>query len=143
MAIYVVDASVIIQFAINQIYSAQATILLRGLEAGRDELYIPEFSLLECTNVLWKEVRFGGLPERQAERFVQDLIELPFHIASARELLPHALQIGLAYQLAVYDSLYIALALRLSCPLITVDNRQAGAAAANQVALKSITDFSS
>ncbi len=59
-----------------------------------------------------------------------------------RQLLPRALQIGLSSQLALCDSLYIAMALNLNCPLITLDDRQANAAIISGVTLKPITDFS-
>jgi predicted nucleic acid-binding protein len=57
------------------------------------------------------------------------------------ELLPRALEIGLNNQLAVYDSVHIALAEKLGLPLITVDAKQATAATASGVVLKPITDF--
>ncbi|MFB2920131.1 MULTISPECIES: hypothetical protein [Aerosakkonema] len=51
MANYVVDTSVVSQYFISQTYTPQARILVARMYAG-DELYIPEFSLLECANVL-------------------------------------------------------------------------------------------
>jgi len=42
----------------------------------------------------------------------------------------------------MYDSLYIALALNLDCPLVTVDDRQGNGAIACGVIFKPITDFS-
>ena len=52
-----------------------------------------------------------------------------------------ALEIGLKHELAVYDSVYIALAEQLGHPLITDDSRQATAASAEGITLKAITDF--
>jgi predicted nucleic acid-binding protein len=141
MAIYVVDASVVIQYAIAQTYTLEA----RGLIARmyqEDQLFIPEFCLLECVNVLWKEVRFRGLPQTQAEQIVDELLALSFRIMPTVNLLPRALQIGLSCQLAMYDSLYIALAISLDSPLVTVDDRQENAAIACGIILKPITDFS-
>ncbi|WP_211176235.1 hypothetical protein [Brasilonema sp. UFV-L1] len=60
MAAYVVDASVVIQYAIAQAQTAAARCLVARMY-GEDTLHIPEFCLLECTNVLWKQVRFHGL----------------------------------------------------------------------------------
>ncbi|MBC8100435.1 MAG: type II toxin-antitoxin system VapC family toxin, partial [Armatimonadetes bacterium] len=40
-----------------------------------------------------------------------------------------------------YDSVYIALAKHLNCPLITLDQKQASAAAQEHVTLKPITEF--
>lgn len=141
MANYIVDTSVVIQYFISQSYTPQARVLIARMYSG-DELYIPEFSLLECANVLWKEVRFRGLSQINAEEIIAELLRLPFQIVSVKHLLPRALQIGLNHQLAVYDSLYIALALDLNFPLITVDDKQLNAALACGVVIKQITDFS-
>ncbi|MEQ9548744.1 MAG: type II toxin-antitoxin system VapC family toxin [Coleofasciculus sp. G3-WIS-01] len=141
MAIYVVDASVVVQYAITQTYTPEARVLVARMYQG-DQLCIPEFCLLECVNVLWKEVRFRGLPKTQAEQIVGELLALSFRIMPTVHLLPSALQIGLSYQLALYDSLYIALAVDLNCPLVTVDDRQRNGAIASGVIVKPITDFS-
>ncbi|MBO1346395.1 MAG: type II toxin-antitoxin system VapC family toxin [Hormoscilla sp. GUM202] len=141
MATYVVDTSVVIQRFIIEQYTPEVRVLLERMHQG-DLLYIPEFCLIECVNVFWKNVRFQGLPQTDAEQFIDELLALPFQIVPVKDLLLQALQIGLNRQLAVYDSLYIALALNLDGPLITVDDRQADAAAQNGVTLKLITDFS-
>jgi predicted nucleic acid-binding protein len=59
MTDYIVDASVVIQELIEDTYS---------LQARADRLHVPEFCLLECTNVLWKQVRFHGMPGSEAEQ---------------------------------------------------------------------------
>ena len=141
MAIYAVDASVVIQYAINQTYTAAVRALIAHMYQGNEQLLIPEFCLLESANVLWKEVRFQGLPPNQAEAMIHELLALAFQVLPTRHLLPQALQIGLSCKLAIYDSLYIALALEQNCQLITVDLRQQEGAIASGVSLKSITDF--
>ncbi len=62
MVSYVVDASVVVQYAITQAYTPEARVLVARMYQG-EQLYVPEFCLLECVNVLWKEVRFRGLPQ--------------------------------------------------------------------------------
>jgi predicted nucleic acid-binding protein len=57
------------------------------------------------------------------------------------QFIPRALQIGLATQLAIYDSLYLALAESLNCALITVDQKQSEAAISTQIPIKAIADF--
>lgn len=137
---YIIDASVVIQRFIQQEYTSQVRILFNRLLEG-DRFYIPEFGLLECTNVIWKQVRFYGLSKEQAQLLIQDLQSIPFHIISTRDLLSSALNIGLTHQLAIYDSLYIALALQLNYPLITLDNRQLDAAINCSVTAIPVTDF--
>jgi predicted nucleic acid-binding protein len=58
MATYVVDASIVVQYAIEQDQTAAVRNLIARMYRGNEELIIPEFCLLECTNVIWKEVRF-------------------------------------------------------------------------------------
>ncbi len=140
MAVYVVDASIVIQRFIRDSYTMQARTLFDGLKLS-DKLYVPEFCLLECTNVLWKQVRFQGMPEQQAIQAIINLNVLPLRILKVRGRLISALQIGLEYKLALYDSVYVAMALQLKCPPITVDEKQKNAALASGVSVKPITDF--
>jgi len=76
---YIIDASVVIQRFIQQEYTPQTKILFNHLLEG-DQFYIPEFCLLECTNIIWKQARFYGLPEDQAQLLIQDLQAIPFQI---------------------------------------------------------------
>ena len=69
MATYVVDASIVVQYAIEQDHTAAARNLVVRMYQGNETLLIPEFCLLECTNVIWKEVRFQGLPPHSCRSF--------------------------------------------------------------------------
>jgi len=82
-----------------------------------------------------------GLDRSRAESLLHDLIALPLTVYSATNGLQRALQLGLKHQLAIYDSVYVALVEQLNHPLITDDGRQAKAAAAEDITLKPITDF--
>ncbi len=137
---YILDASILVQYVVADIHTTNVDVLF---EAVGDTIttHIPEFCLLECTNVLWKQVRFNNVPPTTANRHTKDLQALDLVIAPIIGLLPRALEIGLKHQLAVYDSLYIALAEQLGYPLITDDSKQAKAATAEGITLKPITDF--
>jgi predicted nucleic acid-binding protein len=140
IADYVVDASVVIQRLIRDMYTPHARALFDGLD-DLTRVHVPEFCLLECTNVLWKEVRFRGMPPTTAKLLIGDLRALPLNVADITVVLERALEIGLQHQLAVYDSAYIALAEHLAYPFVTVDARQEQAARAVGVTLKPVTDF--
>lgn len=140
MVDYIVDASVVIQRLIQQPFTPNAQSLFNQITAS-DQLIVPEFCLIECTNVIWKQVRFFAMPPLQAERLVKDLRALPLKRAPVKKLLDNALKIGLKHQLAVYDSVYLALALQLNVAVITVDQPQEHAAANEGITLKPITDF--
>lgn len=141
MAGYVLDTSIVVQRLIRDTHTPYVRVLFQRLVGTDDRLWIPEFCLAECTNVLWKAVRFRGMASNQATTLLTDLAALPLHIVSVRDLLPRALTLGLTHTLPVYDSVFLALAESLSCPLITVDERQSEAATASGLTLKPITDF--
>jgi predicted nucleic acid-binding protein len=140
MAEYVVDATIVISRFVSEIYTPHTVALFAGLKTG-DVLYIPEFCRLECINVLWKHVRFQGVARAQAVQAVHDLVALPLTIVSADPVYERALELGLDHGLAVYDSVYIALAEKYRCPLITADGPQQRASTTVGVTLKPITDF--
>lgn len=140
MATYVIDASVVIERLIQGPYTLHARALFRRAFAG-DQFIVPEFCLLECTNVLWKHVRFQGMLPDHARLLLRDLRALPLRRIPIKAALNEAFDIGLSYQLAIYDSAYVALAKRSGCSLVTVDQPQIRAAAAEGIVLMPITDF--
>lgn len=140
MANYVIDASVVIEYLVSGLYTRNTQALFTQV-TSIDRLIVPEFCLLECTNVLWKQVRFQGMPVLQAESLLKHLRKLPLMRVPAKAALSSALRIGLAHQLAIYDSAYVALAKLSGYALITLDQPQQRAAAAESVSLKQITEF--
>lgn len=140
MTHYVVDASVVVQLLITDTNSSETEVLFDSVDDG-NKLIVPEFGLLECTNVLWKHVRFQNLQQTDAESLVEDLMQLDIVVTPATGLMSRALEVGLKHQLAIYDSIYIALAEKLSYPLITIDQKQSKAAQAEGITLKDIADF--
>ena len=137
MTNHVVDASVFIEYLISGADTPQVTAFFDGLTAT-DNLIAPEFCLLECTSVIWKQIRFHGMSRSNARALVRVLRAMRLRRAPVKHLLDRALEIALDHQLAVYDSGYIALALHYGYPLVTLDQRQSHAAAAEGVVLQSL-----
>ncbi len=140
MANYIVDASVVIEYLVSGAYTAQAQAFFNQVTAA-DRLIVPEFCLLECTNVIWKQVRFNGMARSEADELLTVLRMLKLRRAPMKRLLDRALDIALKHQLAVYDSGYVALALHYGYPLLTIDQPQMRAAVGEGVILKSLSDF--
>lgn len=140
---FVIDPSVLIQAYIQDSQTLNALALLKGLTTDpvAVTLHTPEFCLLECTNILWKQVGFNGAAITSVNRALARLQQTPLVVHPARTLLSQALSIGLEHELAVYDAIYIALAQSFTLPLITVDARQTAAAQKVGVLLKPITEF--
>jgi len=117
MSVYIVDASVVIKWVVDEVGSEEAA-ALRG-----DELQAPDWIQVECTNVLWAKSRRRELTPNEASERLALLLEAPVALVPASEVLERAF--ALAQELAhpVYDCLYLALALERRCPLITADER--------------------
>ena len=140
MANYVIDASVVIEYLISGPQTPNAQAFFNQL-ADTDQLVVPEFCLLECTNVIWKQVRFNGLSRADAKVLQSILFNLKLRRTPMKRLLERALDIALDNQLAVYDSGYIALALYYVYPLVSIDQPQIRAAIAEGITLIPITNF--
>lgn len=140
---YVLDTSALIQAYVEDAHTEHVKTLLSQLEADSPpELHILDITLVESANVLWKRVfLFKTLDVELAQRTISNLLALPLIIHESQALISTALTLGLAHGLAVYDALYIALALDLNTALVTADSRQAQAAVEAGVSLKSLTDF--
>jgi len=140
MSNYVVDASVVTEYLITGIFTSHARAFFHQVSPN-DRLIVPEFCILECTNVLWKQIRFQGMSLKDAQALLKHLKKLPLIQVPMRSHLNTALIIGAKHQLAIYDSLYVALAMKSSYPLITLDVPQSRVATAEKVILKPLTDF--
>jgi len=139
---FVVDTSILIPAFVADTDSARVQTLLSMLNDPTPiGLHIPEFSLVECGNVLWKRVHIFGTPDKESVEALKNLLALPLTVHAAAHLLPSALDIAIQNGLTVYDSMTIALAESLLCPLLTVDTKQATIATQVGIILKSITDF--
>ena len=140
MASYIIDASVVIEYLITGTYTPNVNAFFNQIKSA-DRLVIPEFCLLECTNVIWKQVRFNGMSRSDADELLNVLRALKLRRSPMKRLLDRALDIGLRNSLAVYDAGYIALAIHYSYPLVTLDQPQMRAATAEGIPLISITSF--
>ncbi len=118
----VVDASVGIKLCVTEPLSEEADALFAHLsDTPPAHLYVPDLFFIECANVLWKYVqRFAYSPEVALQN-VLDLTHLPLHVAPVQSLTEVALALAMGQHITAYDAAYVALAQRLSLPMITAD----------------------
>ena len=84
---------------------------------------------IEVASVLWKVARRGSLTAEEAERMISDAAAFPVEIIDSGTLLTEALRIATATDRTVYDSLYVALAVRQDAVMVTADERLVNALA--------------
>jgi len=118
----VVDASVGIKLFLLEPLSERADALFDHLtDALPASLYVPDLFTIECANILWKYVRRFGYPPEAARHDVADLARLPVRPVPMAALVEPALSLAIRWEITAYDAAYVALAERLSLPLVTAD----------------------
>ncbi len=137
----VVDASVALTWLFTHELTTAADraaneSLLRELENGL--MLVPSIWLLEIVNVLARTPR-GGVPldARAVDRFLALLAQLPklIYPLTADDAFKDIRSVALNYRLSAYDAAYIHVARQARVPLVTLEQRLAGAARAMSVLL--------
>jgi predicted nucleic acid-binding protein len=130
---FVLDASVALKWATppaHETLSAESLHLLKQYLDGKVDFLVPDIFWAEIGNVLWKGARQRRWSHATAESIASDMQARNFPTVPSRELMTEALRIALAYDRAVYDCLYVALAIQSKSQMITADERLANALAA-------------
>lgn len=134
MNTYVIDASVAAKWilpASGETLTREALELLKGYAAGDVRFVVPDLFWAELANVLWKAVRQGRVRVASAESGLRGMRDRNFPTVSSHSLLVEAFAIATAFDRAVYDSLYVALAVTSKSQMVTADERLANALAAH------------
>ena len=120
----VVDASVAVKWVIPEEGSDRAHALLDA--AARDEAHLlaPDAYVAEVANVLWKRSHLrGDLSNDEAREALDHILGTLPTLVPGAALAGQALELALTFGRSLYDCLYVALALRAGCPLVTADRR--------------------
>ena len=129
----VVDASVAVKWCIHadtEPLAREAWDLLAAYRSGEVQFVVPDLFWLELANALWKAVRSQKTNLQSAERSLHLVAELEIPTMPTFDLVLRSLQLATGNSRTVYDSVYLALALRANADLITADERLANALAA-------------
>lgn len=119
MTKFVVDANVAIKWVLSEVHSEIAWSLLDDSH----ELLVPDYFFSEIGNILWKRVRRGETTLEQAQHDLTVLMSGDLQVYSSQYLMPLALDIAVRIDQAVYDCVYLALAVTNQCQMVTADER--------------------
>jgi len=119
LSAYVIDASIILKWFVPENYSEQA---LRLKHAGA-QFHAPAFLTLEVGNVLSKKRRRGELAMQDAEDVWQAIRLAPIRRHADETLVLAAFDLAHVTKQSLYDSLYLALAMKLDLAFLTADGK--------------------
>jgi predicted nucleic acid-binding protein len=126
----VIDASVVAAAFLPEEHTVEARKLLRsGCDFQAPDLIVPEF-----THVLWKRVTRQEFAVHEALSLLDAFFRIPIRITPSSELAQSALGLAAQTGRTVYDSLYVALAVKLDVPALTADRKLVNALAATRYA---------
>lgn len=119
MTRYVVDASVAVKWLVPEEYADIAAALIEPF----CQLVGPEFLAIEVANVGVQKYRRNELTLDEALQFGEKIRNFPVSFVKDIDLVADAARLATGYGRAIYDCLYVALAVREQCRLITADRR--------------------
>src|ERR1700681_196043 len=125
---FVVDASVVVKWFVPEIHSDAA----RRLLTLAHEYFAPDLLFAETANTIWQKIRRGELTAEHGRQLVEDIGRVAVETVPCRVLAVDAHELANATGRTVYDSLYLALAIRLTTRMLTAVERLACAATAIQ-----------
>jgi predicted nucleic acid-binding protein len=115
----VIDASIAFKWIVPEPDSEAADALI----AGGETLIAPDLIRTEVANAGWKATRRGDMTAEQLRLSIEWLPQLLDQLHTVAPLLARAVAIACRLDHPVYDCVYLALAERVSSPLVTVDER--------------------
>lgn len=119
----VLDASVAIKWVLPEPDSSKALSLRDDFQRRIHELIAPDTLAVKVAHALTRAERRKILQPGEAAIRLSRILSFPPDLQPYLSLLPRALELSSQMRIGVYDCLYVALAERESCQLITADQR--------------------
>src|SRR5687768_945674 len=118
----VLDSNVAVKWVLPELESAKALRLRDEFQQGIQELIAPDIFPIEVAHALARAERRGIILPTEGWPKTVDVLTYTPGLHPYLPLLPRAFTIASAARHGVYDCLYIALAEREKCELITADD---------------------
>ena len=118
--IVVLDASVIVKWFNEEIYTDNAVILKEKYLKKQFIIYEPSLLFYEVSNALRYNSELG---EKDVVQAIQNLIDLQLKIVGIDKWFLKSISLAYNHGITIYDSAYIALGLSLHAPIYTADEK--------------------
>jgi predicted nucleic acid-binding protein len=120
---YVLDSSVAFKWVVAEDLTDKAQQPRDDFENATHELIAPDIFEVEIAHALTRAERQGRITVPQAGLLWADVMSTPPQLKPFGTLLPRAIDISSAMRIGVYDCLYVALAERDGCQVVTADEK--------------------
>lgn len=120
---YVIDSSVAFKWVVAEIDSNKANSLRDDYRNGVHELLAPDIFPAEIANALLVAERRNRVAAGQFAPLLADVLTTCPVLHPTRPLLARVCVLAAAVPISIYDGLYVALAEREACELITADDK--------------------
>jgi predicted nucleic acid-binding protein len=120
---YVLDSCVGFKWLVVEQDTDKARKLRDEYRLGTHELIAPDVFPVEIVHALTRSERQGRVTAAEGAQLMVDMLNTLPLLFPSLPLLPRAYQISSSARIGVYDCLYVALAEREGCDLVTSDAR--------------------
>src|SRR5947208_17145066 len=120
---YVLDSSVAFKWVVPEQFSDQAQLLRDDFRNAVHDLFAPDVFNAELAHALTRAERQGRITPGEALRLWTVVMATAPRLEASAPLMPRAIAISSATRQGVYDCLYVALAERAGCELVTADDK--------------------
>jgi predicted nucleic acid-binding protein len=120
---YVLDSNVALKWVLAEPDSAKAKQLRDDYQKGVHELLAPDVFAVEVAHALTRAERQGIIAVGQAAILWSDVLSTPPRLEPSAPITPRAIDVSSQFRQGVYDCLYVALAERENCELVTADDK--------------------
>lgn len=123
MKSYIVDASVVAKWLLQEPESERAQLLIKT------DYYLraPDLIMTEFASILLKRIVRKEMTPQECRvllgRFLNEYLDVRVRVIPSRLLAVNALEIARKEARSIYDGLYLALAVQARCQLITADEK--------------------
>jgi predicted nucleic acid-binding protein len=120
---YVLDANIALKWVLAEPDSAKARQLRDDFQAAFHDLLAPDVFEVEVAHALTRAERQRKIAVGQAAILWSDVMSTPPRLDRFGPIMPRAIDISSRSRQGVYDCLYVALAEREKCELVTADDK--------------------